>query len=129
MPTNAPARAPAGPATAKKSFEDQPILFQKFFKSMGPRTYAAQIRQASNGNHYLVLTEGWRKPEADEVRKTRIFLYSEDFVQFFRMLHETAQWIKTNPLPDEIKKKRERYWAKQNAQSKSTARPARVAAT
>ena len=71
------------------------------------------VKQASNGNHYLVLTEGFRKADSDEVRKTRIFLFSEDFVQFFRMLHETAQWIKANPLPDEIKKKRERYWAKQ----------------
>lgn len=112
MPTTAP------PRPAKKpTMEDHPILFQKFFKSVGPRTYAAQIRRATNGNHYLVLTEGSRKKDSDEVRKIRIFLYSEDFVQFFRMLHETAQWIKANPVPDEVKQKRQRYWAKENRQS------------
>src|SRR3954449_3469090 len=101
MPTKAPAKpaptrpnstrpAPAAPVAQKKSSDDHPILFQKFFKSVGPRTYAAQVKQASNGNHYLILTEGYRKPDSDDVRKTRIFLYSEDFIDFFRMLHETA---------------------------------------
>ena len=54
------------------SFADHPILFQQFFKSVGPRTYAAQIKQASNGNHYLLLTEGKREKDSDEVRKTRL---------------------------------------------------------
>jgi hypothetical protein len=118
-----PAKAPAKPAAAaKKSFDEHPILFQKFFKSVGPRTYAAQIKQASNGNQYMVLTEGYRKSDSDEVRKTRIFLYSEDFVQFFRMLHEAAQWIKANPLPDEIKKKRDQYWAKHHGTAKLSGR-------
>ena len=89
------------------------ILFQKFFKSVGPRTYAAQIKEAGNGNHYLVLTEGKRDEATGEVRKTRLFVFSEDFVEFFRMLHETAQFIKANPVPDEVKKKRQRFWARQ----------------
>jgi len=128
MPTKAPAKpsptrpAPAAPVAAKKSFDDHPILFQKFFKSVGPRTYAAQVKQVSNGNHYLILTEGYRKPDSDEVRKSRIFLYSEDFVEFFRMLHETAQWIKSNPVPNEVKQKRERFWKKQNAENAGGAR-------
>ena len=29
------------------------ILFQKFFKSVGPRTYAAQVKEAANGNHFV----------------------------------------------------------------------------
>jgi hypothetical protein len=124
MPTVAP---------KKSSSQDHPILFQKFFKSVGPRTYATQTKQAFNGNHYLILTEGSRKPDSDEVRKTRIFLFSEDFVAFFRMLHETAQWIKANPISDEVKQKRERYWKKQNAESAggtpvSTRKPVSVGA-
>jgi hypothetical protein len=91
------------------------ILFQKYFKSVGPRTYAAQLKQAGNGNHFLVLTEGKRDEKTGEIRKTRLFVFSEDFGEFFRMLHETAQFIRQNPVPDEVKKKRERFWAKQNA--------------
>lgn len=88
------------------------VLFQKYFKSVGPRTYAAQIKRARNGNHFLVLTEGKRDESSGEVRKTRLFLFSEDFVSFFRMLHETAQFIKANPVPEDVRKKQERHWAK-----------------
>src|SRR5881392_109838 len=53
------------------------ILFQKYFKSVGPRTYAAQLKEAGNGNHFLVLTEGKRDPETNEVKKLKLFVYSE----------------------------------------------------
>lgn len=95
------------------------ILFQKFFRSVGPRTYAAQIKEATNGNHYLVLTEGKREEGSDEVKKMKLFVYSEDFGLFFRMLHETAQWIRANPVPDEVKKRRQRYWEKHGSKSDS----------
>ncbi|MGE5609008.1 MAG: DUF3276 family protein [Bacillota bacterium] len=93
------------------------ILFQKYFKSVGPRTYAAQVKRAANGNHFLVLTEGKRDPKTDELRKTQLLVFSEDFLEFFRMLHETAQFIKANPVPDAVRKKRQAYWAKEKANS------------
>jgi hypothetical protein len=89
------------------------IRFQRFFKSMGPRTYAAQIKEWSNGNPFLVLTEGKRDLKTGELRKSHLFINSEDFPAFFRMLHETAQYLKANPVPEEIKKRRQRYWEKQ----------------
>ena len=46
------------------------IIFQKYFKSVGPRTYAAQVKVATNGNHFLVLTEG-KRDEKNELRKTK----------------------------------------------------------
>lgn len=92
---------------------DAEILFQKYFKSVGPRTYAAQIKKAGNGNHFLVFTEGKRDEKTGEIRKTRLFVFSEDFAEFFKMLHETACFIRQNPVPDEIRKKREKYWARQ----------------
>jgi hypothetical protein len=103
-------------AAAKTGAKPEPkILFQKFFKSVGPRTYAAQVKEAGNGNHFLVLTEGKRDENSPEVRKTRLFVFGEDFTEFFRMLHEAAQFIKANPVPDEVKARRKRFWAKQNA--------------
>ena len=47
----------------------------------------AQLKKANNGNHFLVLTEGNRHKETGDIRKTRLFVYSEDFAAFFRMLH------------------------------------------
>ena len=34
------------------------ILYQTYFKSVGTRTYAAQVKEASNGNHFITLTSG-----------------------------------------------------------------------
>ena len=126
-PTAAPApaakAAPAGKGGSSAK-PDHKVLFQKYFKSVGPRTYAVQIKQANNGNHYIVLTEGKRDLMTNEVRKTRLFVYSEDFASYFRMLHETAQFIKTHPVAEEIKARRQRYWAKKEAEAATAAREA-----
>ncbi|WP_428937309.1 DUF3276 family protein [Fontivita pretiosa] len=90
------------------------ILFQKYFKSVGPRTYAAQVKQAGNGNHFLVLTEGKRDPKTEELRKTRLFVFSEDFEQFLQMIDEAAQFIREHPVPQQVRQQRQRYWARQN---------------
>ena len=90
------------------------ILFQSYFKSVGPRTYAAQVKEAGNGNHFLVLTEGKRAEDSEDVRKTRLFIFSEDFAEFFKLMKQTAEFIKTNPVPAKVKQKREKFWAKQN---------------
>src|SRR5687768_10078091 len=111
MPASTRPARPAAAADAKQKPEPV-ILFQNYFKSVGPRTYAAQVKEAGNGNHFLVLTEGKRDEGSEEVKKTRLFVFSEDFPAFFRMLHETAQFIRTNPVSDEVKRKREKFWAK-----------------
>lgn len=99
----------AGPRPPQAEHE---ILFQKFFKSVGPRTYAAQVKRARNGNHYLILTEGKREEASDEVRKTRLFVFSEDFVEFFRLVKSAAEFIKANPLPDDVRRMRVKFWEK-----------------
>jgi hypothetical protein len=93
------------------------ILFEKVFHSMGPRTYAAEVKELPNGNHVLVLTEGKRDKETGEVRQVRLFIYGEDFTAFFRLLHETAGFIRANPLSEEIRRKRVKFWAKKDKQS------------
>jgi hypothetical protein len=104
------------------------VLFQKYFKSISPRTYAAHIKETGNKNHYLVLTDAKRDLETGDVKKTRIVVYSEDFGHFFRMLHETAQFIKGHPVPEEIKLRRQRFWAKKEAEQAAAAREAAASA-
>jgi len=108
----------AGVARPGADKPEHEILFQTYFKSVGPRTYAAQVKKASNGNHYVVLTEGKRDEKTGEVRKTRLFVYSEDFVPFFKMLQETAHFIKDHPLPEDVKKRRDAFWARKNSDDK-----------
>lgn len=90
------------------------ILFQQYFKSVGPRTYAAQLKQASNGNHFVVLTEGKRDPETGEVKKISLYVYSEDFVSYFKLIKATADFIKANPVSDEVQRRQAAYWKRHN---------------
>ena len=118
-PASNSSKSPPGAAAA--AADEQKILFQKFFKSVGPRTYAAQIKQARNGNYFLVLTEGKCDPETDEVRKTKILVFSEDFKEFFHLLTDAVTFLREHPMPDEIKRKRDRFWAKRNGEQKPRA--------
>jgi hypothetical protein len=104
------------PAASAAQPGEQKILFQKFFKSVGPRTYAAQVKEANNGNHFLVVTEGKRDDATGEVRKTRLFVFSEDFAEFFDLLEQTARFIKAHPVPPEVEQRRRRFWARKNGQ-------------
>src|SRR5437764_15174314 len=106
MPPSALAARRSAPRFNKNKEKKEPkILFQKFFKSVGPRTYATQVKEAGNGNHFLVLTEGKRDEKSGELRKIRLFIFSEDFSEYFKMLNEAAQYVRSNPVSDEIKKK------------------------
>ena len=104
------------PDSAARPAAEQKILFQKFFKSVGPRTYAAQVKEANNGNHFIVLTEGKRDNATGEVRKTRLFVFSEDFAEFFDLLEQTARFIKAHPVPKEVEQRRRRFWAKKTSE-------------
>jgi hypothetical protein len=120
-PIPAPRPAPAASATPPKP--EPKILLQKFFKSVGPRTYAAQVKELLNGNHLLVLTEGKRDAETGELRKTRLFVYGEDFTSFFRLLHETAAFMRANPVPAEVRERREKFWARKGRNGRNGAEP------
>jgi hypothetical protein len=110
----APARASSN-GKPNGSKPEAPILFQKYFKSDGDRTYAAQVKEARTGNHFLVLTDGHRDKKTGELRKSMVFLFSEDFPAFFRMLHETAQFIRENPVPHEVRERRAQYLKKRGS--------------
>jgi hypothetical protein len=89
-----------------------PILFQQWFRSMGPRVYAAQIKRAGNGNQYLVLTESKRDDAGVEPRKTRVYLYGEDFAAFFSMMRALAGWMKEHPLDSQFLARRKAFWSR-----------------
>jgi hypothetical protein len=109
-------------AAAAAAAKEPKILFQKHFKSIGTRTYAAQVKENDKANQFLVLTETKRDAATGEIKKTKVFVYSEDFAQYFRMLHETAQFIKGHPVSDEVKLKRQRYWARKEAEAANAPR-------
>src|SRR5262252_7008015 len=104
--------ASSGGAKGGKDAEPK-ILFQKYFKSVGPRTYAAQLKEAGNGNHFLVFTEGKRDDKTKDLRKVSLFLFSEDFDSFFKLMRETEAFVRAHPVPKEVQEKRRKFWSKQ----------------
>jgi hypothetical protein len=122
-------RRPAGAQRGRRPAGPKPepvILFQQFFKSVGPRTYAAQIKRAANGNHFLVLTEGQRDEKTGELRKSRLFVYSEDFPAFYRLIKASADFAKANPVDPAVKAKRDKMWASKAAEAKPAVAPPSV---
>jgi hypothetical protein len=75
--------------------QDRPILYQKFFKS-GNKTYASQVKLGNNGKKYLVLTEGYRDPDTQEVKKHYMRVFENDLKEFFSMLQETVVYLRTH---------------------------------
>lgn len=75
--------------------QERPVIFQKYFKS-GSRTYASQIKIASNGKKYLVLTEGVRDNQTQEVKKHILRVFESDLKEFFAMMQETVVYLRTN---------------------------------
>ena len=73
--------------------QERPVIFQKYFKSNN-RTYAAQIKLSQIGKKYLVLTQGVRDPETDQLKKHTIFVFEQDLKDFFAMLQETVVYLR-----------------------------------
>jgi hypothetical protein len=75
--------------------QDRPILYQKYFKS-GNKTYASQVKLSNNGKKYLVLTEGYRDPDTQEVKKHYMRVFESDLKEFFSMLQETVVYLRAH---------------------------------
>jgi hypothetical protein len=102
--------------SARKSDEkpQHKILYQTYFKSKGPRTYAAQVKEAGNGNHFIFFTEGRRDKETGELRKTSLIVFSEDFDNFAKLVGDTMQFVRAHPVPPEVAEKQAKRWRNQS---------------
>ena len=60
-----------------------------------------------------MLTEGRRDRNTGELRKIKFLVWSEDFRAFFDLLRETAGFIKANPVPEEVRTRQAKRWARE----------------
>jgi ERCC4-type nuclease len=93
------------------------VLFQKAFKSPSQKQYSALLKELESGNHLLTLSEARRDAATGQMHKTRISIFGEDLTAFFRLLHETATFIRSSPLPEEVRRRREKFWARKARQN------------
>jgi hypothetical protein len=119
----APGASSPRPAASTAGARPEPkLLFQRFFKSVGPRNYSAQLKELANGNRVLILTEEKNDPNSPPLRPLRLYVFGEDFSAFFRMLHEMAVFIRSNPLSPEIRRKRQDYWRRKARAARNDSR-------
>src|SRR5436305_300041 len=93
------------------------ILYQTYFKSVGARTYAAQVKEASNGNHFITLTEGRRDEKTGELRKSYVLVFSEDFEQFFKLIADTNKFVREHPVSKEVADRQARMWERKRKEA------------
>src|SRR4051812_24113999 len=102
MPAATLSRADEKSARKPDVQRDHKILYQAYFKSVGTRTYAAQVKEAGNGNHFILLTEGRRDKDTGELRKTSVIIFSEDFEEFFKLVSGTTKFVREHPVPQDV---------------------------
>ena len=122
----APAPAPAAPASAtaapappdarsdEKGRRRAPNLFQKFFKSTNPNAYAAQIKRSTNGNHYLVLTEGSATSPPAKSARPACSSSAKTLGTCSPCSRRRRSSSARTPSPKKSSKSRQRFWAKKS---------------
>ena len=67
-------------------------------KSAGSRTYFFDLKETKTNNTYLQVTESKPKgKEEDGFEQNRIFLFSEDFEEWFKTMGEVYRHLKAHP--------------------------------
>ena len=135
MPAATMSRADEKSARKPEQTKEHKILYQTYFKSVGTRTYAAQVKEAGNGNHFILITEGSRDKQTGEVRKKSVIIFSEDFEEFGKLIGDTMQFVRAHPVPPDIAQRQKNFWRKKpgpgragkdanaNAENAETQRP------
>src|SRR3954454_7218503 len=109
---------PPKPNSQKPDAKPEPkILYQSYFKSVGTRTYAAQVKEASNGNHFITLTEGRRDEKTGELRKIYVMVWSEDFEAFFKLIADTNKFVREHPVPREVAERQAKMWERRRKEA------------
>ncbi len=94
-----------------KGRKDKEEVFSKVMRA-GKRTYFFDVRATRADDYYITITES-RKQSNDDgsafYKKHKIFLYKEDFIEFFDTLQEVIQFVADNKGEDYITSGSEAY--------------------
>ena len=66
-------------------------LFSRTVKA-GQRTYFVNVKEASNGNKYLTITES-KRVEKDKFERFRIMVFQDKVGAFVEALYEAQQFV------------------------------------
>ncbi len=75
-------------------------IYSKRIRAGKRRTYFFDVRTTRGNDYYLTITESRKRFDDNGYDRHKIFLYKEDFNKFIRALGETADYVKTELMPD-----------------------------
>jgi len=75
-------------------------IFSKRVRAGKRRTYFFDIRTTKSNDYYITITESKRRFDDDGYERHKLHLYKEDINKFLEAFEETAEYLKTELLPD-----------------------------
>lgn len=75
-------------------------VFSKRIKAGKRRTYFFDVRETRSNDYFITITESKKRFNDDGYDRHKVFIYKEDFNKFIAALSETADYVKTELLPD-----------------------------
>lgn len=86
-----------------RNFEDRhnpESIFSKRIKAGKRRTYFFDVRETRGNDYFITITESKKRFNDDGYDRHKMFIYKEDFNKFINALTETADYVKTELMPD-----------------------------
>lgn len=86
-----------------RNFEDRhnpESIFSKRIKAGKRRTYFFDVRETRGNDYFITITESKKRFNDDGYDRHKMFIYKEDFNKFITALTETADYVKTELMPD-----------------------------
>lgn len=75
-------------------------IFSKRVKAGKRRTYFFDVRETKGSDYFITITESKKRFNDDGYDRHKMFIYKEDFNKFIEALNETAEYVKSELLPD-----------------------------
>lgn len=86
-----------------RNFEDRhnpESIYSKRIKAGKRRTYFFDVRETRGNDYFITITESKKRFNDDGYDRHKMFIYKEDFNKFITALTETADYVKTELMPD-----------------------------
>ncbi|HET8572675.1 MAG TPA: DUF3276 family protein [Edaphocola sp.] len=75
-------------------------IYSKRIKAGKRRTYFFDVRETRGNDYFITITESKKRFNDDGYDRHKMFIYKEDFNKFITALTETADYVKTELMPD-----------------------------
>ncbi len=77
-----------------------PILYSKKVSAGTKRTYFFDVKETHASGPHIVITESRKRHDGSGFERSSIFIFKEDLNKFMKGINDTANFVKTELLPN-----------------------------